>query len=53
MILLFKKNCSPFDKLAVGQETGLSAEARTNTWSLFYTMVYCVGKLAVIELCAN
>lgn len=50
---LFKNNQRVFGKLVVGQETVTSAEARINTWSLFYPMIYCVGKLAAIELCDN
>lgn len=53
MLLLFENIKRIFEKLVVGQETITSAEARANTWSLFYPMIYCVGKLATIELCNN
>lgn len=53
MLLLFKNNKRIFDKLVVGQETVTSAEARRDTWSLSYPMIYCAGRLAQVELCDN
>lgn len=53
MLLLFKNNKRIFDKLVVGQQNVTSAEARTDTWPLFYPMIYCVERLAAVELCDN